>query len=178
MKTTVAALLCLIALCGAVFVFTPKSAHAPEVKAQQEPSASKPILSVQPGVARIFAAGDIMLDRKIRVISQMSGADYPFSCIEPLVKSADFAVANLEGSITDNPSKSAGSTPGSYDNYFFTFPTTTGEVLKRNGIDAVDLGNNHILNFGYGGLISTQENLSHAGVGYFGGIDGNEGEFD
>jgi poly-gamma-glutamate synthesis protein (capsule biosynthesis protein) len=175
MKTTLTACALLAAICGAVFLFgedgrgiASSLGHISVTLAADAP----------PQEVHIFAAGDIMLDRKIRLISAQSGADYPFSCIDSLIKKADFAVANLEGPITANPSRSLGSVPGSTDNYYFTFPTTAGETLKRNGIGAVDLGNNHILNYGYGGLISTQENLSAAGVGYFGGVDGNEGVFE
>ena len=179
MKTTLAALGLLIAVCGAVFLFSPQegSATAALVPAGTV-DVTRPIFAPPIEEAHIFAAGDIMLDRKIRLISEENGADYPFSCIDPLIGRADFAVANLEGPITDNPSRSMGSVPGSTDNYYFTFPTTTGALLLRHGIRAVDIGNNHILNYGYAGLLSTEVNLSQAGVGYFGGVEGNEGIFE
>jgi poly-gamma-glutamate synthesis protein (capsule biosynthesis protein) len=126
----------------------------------------------------IFAAGDMLFDRKIRQVSEQFGPDYPFSCIESLIASADFAVANLEGPITENPSRSVGSIVGSIDNYFFTFPTTTAALLARHNFRVVGIGNNHILNFGYAGLLSTQDYLSRAGVGYFGGVQGNEAVFE
>lgn len=126
----------------------------------------------------IFAAGDMLFDRRIRQMSVLHGDDYPFSCIDSLIATADFAVANLEGPITKNPSRSVGSVVGSTDNYFFTFPTTTASLLARHNFKAVGVGNNHILNFGYQGLLSTQEYLAQAGVGYFGGVEGNEGVFE
>jgi poly-gamma-glutamate synthesis protein (capsule biosynthesis protein) len=167
-----------LSLCGAIFLFG--IGEGSTINSLHSVSTSAPILTfLKPDVeAHIFAAGDMLFDRKIRVISAESGADYPFSCIDSLIRSADFAVANLEGPITENASRSVGSIPGSTDNYFFTFPTTTAQVLKRHYIEAVDIGNNHILNFGYSGLISTQEYLSGAGVGYFGGVKGNEGVFE
>jgi poly-gamma-glutamate synthesis protein (capsule biosynthesis protein) len=179
MKTTFAAMGLLIAVCGAVFLFGPDKKVATATLAPvRSVEVTKPIFGLPSPEARIFAAGDIMLDRKIRMISMQNGDDYPFSCIDSLVRQADFAVANLEGPVTSHASLSVGSTPGSTENYYFTFPTTTGALLARHGIRAVDIGNNHILNFGYAGLISTQENLSQAGVGYFGGVEGNEGIFE
>jgi poly-gamma-glutamate synthesis protein (capsule biosynthesis protein) len=41
-------------------------------------------------------------------------------------------------------------------------------------VRAVTIGNNHIYNFGQNGLRSTEKYLRDAGVGYFGGISGNE----
>lgn len=128
--------------------------------------------------AIIFAAGDMIFDRRIRQISDEKGGDYIFSCIDSLMESTHFAVANLEGPITANPSRSAGSVVGSADNYFFTFPTTTAQLLARHNFRVVGIGNNHILNFGYAGLLSTQEYLSQAGLGYFGGVKGNEGVYE
>lgn len=133
-----------------------------------------PATTASIAAAQIFVAGDIMLDREIRMDMVRHGDDYPFSCISSLIQSADFAVANLEGPITASSSRSVGSVVGSTDNYYFTFSTTTGALLARQGIGAVNIGNNHILNFGLDGLFSTQKNLSDAGVGYFGGVNGNE----
>jgi poly-gamma-glutamate synthesis protein (capsule biosynthesis protein) len=128
--------------------------------------------------AHIFAAGDIMLDRQIRQVGEKAGYDYLFSCIDPLVESADMAVANLEGPITNFESLSVGSAPGSLLNYYFTFASTTAGVLARHHITAVDLGNNHILNFEYGGMQQTQHYLRAAGVGYFGGVRDDEAVFE
>lgn len=123
---------------------------------------------------RMLFVGDMFFDRQIRFVSGEFGQDYPFSCIDPLLQSADFVVGNLEGPITANPSLSFGTIPGSVNNYTFTFPTTTAATLTRHNIRAVTLGNNHILNFGYSGLVQTQQYLARAGVGYFGGIAGDE----
>jgi poly-gamma-glutamate synthesis protein (capsule biosynthesis protein) len=128
--------------------------------------------------ARIFAAGDIMLDRAIRLASEAHGADWPFSCVDSLISSADFAVANLEGPITDFDSMSEGSIPGTTANYYFTFASTSAAVLARHHLGAVDIGNNHILNFEYSGMQQTEQYLRAAGVGYFGGVAGDENVFE
>ena len=124
--------------------------------------------------ARILFVGDMFFDRQIRFVSSMQGSTFPFSCIEPLLQSADLVVGNLEGPITANPSVSFGTIPGSPNNYRFTFPTTTATMLYRHNIRVVTLGNNHILNFGWSGLASTHTHLDAVGVGYFGGVAGNE----
>ena len=106
----------------------------------------------QPGRARVLFVGDMFFDRFIRQKSDRVGADFPFSCIDPLLRSADMVVGNLEGPITDNGSISVGTVPGSPNNYRFTFPKATAALLLRHNVKAVSIGNNHILNFGHEGL--------------------------
>lgn len=123
---------------------------------------------------KILFVGDMMFDRRIREITEKNGEDYIFSCIDDLLKSVDLVVGNLEGPITTNKTVSKGSVVGSPDNYRFTFPTTTAQLLFRHNIKVVTLGNNHISNFGEDGIVSTHDFLEKAGVGYFGGLRDNE----
>ena len=122
------------------------------------------------GSAQVLFAGDMMFDRTIRTTAEKQGDDFLLSCIEQvlLAPENDLVVANLEGPITGQPSKSIGSKPGEARNFVFTFPMTTAQLLKDHKIDLVNLGNNHILNFGYSGVQSTVTALDGAGVEYFG----------
>jgi poly-gamma-glutamate capsule biosynthesis protein CapA/YwtB (metallophosphatase superfamily) len=118
--------------------------------------------------ARVIVGGDMMFDRSIRTTINAKGGDYVFSCIDPALSGADLVVANLEGPITSNPSKSVGSAVGGEGNYTFTFPVATAGLLYRHGVRVVNLGNNHILNFDFDGLRSTESELKKSGVQYFG----------
>ncbi len=118
--------------------------------------------------ATIIFGGDLSFDRYIREVSDIVGPDYPFSCITGTLASADLVVANLEGPITDNPSASVGTTAGSPDNFVFTFPPESAPALARNHVGIVNLGNNHILNFGMNGVRSTLAYLDAAHVHSFG----------
>lgn len=118
--------------------------------------------------ARILFAGDMMFDRSVRTTAQARGDDFLLSCMDPVLASADLVVANLEGPITPAPSQSVGSSVGTPDNYVFTFPLSTADLLYRHNIRIVNLGNNHIENFGTEGVRSTIESLQKSGVGYFG----------
>ncbi|HEY9585196.1 MAG TPA: CapA family protein [Candidatus Paceibacterota bacterium] len=124
-----------------------------------------PVTSPQ---ANILFAGDMMFDRTVRTAMQRNGGDFIFFCVDPFLKKADAVVANLEGPITDSPSRSVGSFPGSPNNFIFTFPRTTAQLLYDHHIRIVNYGNNHILNFGVGGLDTTEKVLDDAGVAYFG----------
>ena len=120
--------------------------------------------------AKILFVGDMFFDRHIRLMMERHGEDQPFSCLGGLFSGADLVVGNLEGPITGSPSVSAGTEPGSPDNFRFTFPVGTAELLSSHGVSVVNLGNNHLGNFGLAGIASTKHHLAEAGVGYFGGL--------
>jgi poly-gamma-glutamate synthesis protein (capsule biosynthesis protein) len=122
----------------------------------------------------ILFVGDMFFDRYIRKVAETAGGDYIFSCIYPFLSEADLVVGNLEGPITEHESVSAGTKPGDDGHFQFTFSPETAEVLKRNNVGVVSLGNNHINNFGFTGIASTKKYLDEVGVRYFGGISGDE----
>lgn len=127
---------------------------------------------VFPKSAEILFVGDLMFDRGIRYYAEKNGGnDFIFSKISDFLKSNDLVVANLEGTITKNQSVSAGTAPGSTNNYYFTFDPSVAKTLYDNNIKMVSLGNNHILNFGEAGLVETKKYLDIAKVGYFGAPD-------
>src|SRR3989344_4502817 len=117
--------------------------------------------------AQILFVGDMNFDRYIRQVGEKKGEDFIFSCISNFLKDADVVVGNLEGPITENASVSMGSEIESPENYVFTFPPSTAKTLAKNNIKIVNLGNNHIGNFGQEGIDSTKEYLNKAEIGYF-----------
>jgi poly-gamma-glutamate synthesis protein (capsule biosynthesis protein) len=116
----------------------------------------------------VLFGGDMLFDRYIRLVSERQGTDFVFSCIDEVLAEVDVVIANLEGPITSFPSVSTGTVPGSDDNFVFTFPEGTAELLARYNIGIVNIGNNHIGNFGAGGIEQTKELLAGAGVEYIG----------
>lgn len=118
--------------------------------------------------AVILFGGDMMFDRSIRLAAQREGDDFILSCIVDMLHDADIVVANLEGPITTHASVSIDSVVGSGENVTFTFPTSTATLLARHNIALVNVGNNHIMNFGAEGLEQTRKWLSGAGVESFG----------
>lgn len=115
-----------------------------------------------------------MFDRNIRMKAQAQGEyDFLLSSLAPVFDQADAVIANLEGPITDNPSRSVGSVPGSTDNYFFTFSPEILPTLTQWPF-IVNLGNNHILNFGQNGLTQTYQYLDQANLPHFGYVQANQ----
>jgi poly-gamma-glutamate synthesis protein (capsule biosynthesis protein) len=121
---------------------------------------------------QILFTGDLMFDRGIRYYADKIGSnEFIFNEIYPILANQDLVVSNLEGPITDNKSMSSGSAVGSANNYIFTFDKSVAKTLYSENIKLVNLGNNHILNFGKTGLASTERYLKEAGVDFFGGPD-------
>ncbi len=118
--------------------------------------------------ASVIFGGDMMFDRTIRTTIEKEGGDFIFSCIDSTLQSADLVVANLEGPITGNVSQSVGTTIGSRKNFVFTFPLGAAALLSAHHIGMVNLGNNHIMNFGSAGVRSTIAALDAARVAHFG----------
>lgn len=121
----------------------------------------------QPSCTVIFG-GDMMFDRYIRTQSDRIGREGVFEDVRAKLLAADMVVANLEGPITSNTSKSVGSAVGEARNYVFTFDPAWAKVLTDDNIRLVNIGNNHILNFGESGLVETRQFLWDAGVKFFG----------
>ena len=157
-----------------------------------EPPGSRPSTFDPATVWTLMAGGDVMLDRSVyrRAILQGKGVDYPwnggvaritsrFCCgwpgmrlvraervgpggaVRTLIRRADIAVVNLEGPAPDD---------AVYRLYglVFTMDPRLLAGVKRAGIDAVSLANNHILNDGRSGLLQTLRNLDAVGLKRFG----------
>jgi len=127
----------------------------------------------------ILFGGDMMFDRYIRQMNKSRGYDYVISDMEELFDASDCVVANLEGPVTDNESVSIDSEFGSSDNYRFTFDTAVIQTLKDDNFCVVNLGNNHIGNFGVDGIVQTKKSAQAVGMHYFGntGIVGEQRYF-
>lgn len=124
----------------------------------------------------ILFTGDFMFDRYIRQIALSKGNDFILENVKPTLLDNDLVVINLEGPITHFASKSIYSVIGSPPNFIFTFDTSVAQTLVDHNINLVNIGNNHILNFGQAGLKETKELLQQAGVEYFGNTGGSDSE--
>lgn len=117
---------------------------------------------------KLLFGGDLMFDRTIRQKMQLSGNDFVLQELKSLFSQQTAVIANLEGPITSNPSKSVGSAVGSSANFIFTFDPSVAKLLYDTGLQIVNLGNNHIRNFGEDGVVQTKQYLNAAQVQFFG----------
>lgn len=117
---------------------------------------------------RMLFVGDMMFDRTIRTTSESKGYSHPFSCAAEYLKSFDAVVGNLEGSITEYKSYSAGTKPGEPGNTTFTFSPKIVSELSAHNFRILNLGNNHIHDFGKTGASTTAAFLEEGNIAYFG----------
>ena len=108
--------------------------------------------------------GDIMCHNS-QYIDAFSGSTYDFSYvfsdIKHYIDNADIAIGNLETTF-------AGAARG-YSNYpTFNTPEQLAQNLKDFGIDVVSTANNHCMDTGYKGLVSTLNYLDSAGISHTG----------
>lgn len=102
------------------------------------------------------------------------GYDHSFAALKDMLAEGDFNIANFEAALSHHRAvELAGRKP-----FLLTGdPDRSPAALKRAGIHAVALGNNHALDAGLPGLVDTLTSLDEAGIARFGaGRDAQEAE--
>lgn len=113
---------------------------------------------------RIIFGGDLMLHMPQIESARLQDGSYDFSeyfeYLVPVFDSADLVMLNLETTLNDR---------GDYSGYpQFASPAALAGAMKKAGIDAVMLANNHICDRGRTGIRSTTGILAGAGIKYTG----------
>ena len=115
------------------------------------------------GSARVFIGGDICPIGRMSEPFGSGASEAVFGDVLPLIQGCDFAVANLEcplgGPDLEPVAKSGPNLRG---------PLGAAATLRRAGLGAVGIANNHIMDFGQGGLERTVAACAAAGLGTFG----------
>ncbi|UKJ08702.1 CapA family protein [Solitalea lacus] len=105
--------------------------------------------------------GDVMIGRLVNSQIKNSNHSYVWGNVLPLLQSTDLNIINLETALTR-----------SHDLALKTFNFKADpehiSVLTKARIDAVNLANNHVLDYGVAGLWDTIKMLQMAGVKYAG----------
>lgn len=120
-------------------------------------------------ITKILFVGDVMLDRGVSWQVDRMGEEYIFGNLPNIFKDQDLVVANLEGTITNNPSISR----INHNILRFTFDPKYSELLKKYNFKVLSLANNHSSDFGNEGYNSTIEYLKAQNMGYFGSSRNN-----
>ncbi|HQQ49631.1 MAG TPA: CapA family protein [Spirochaetota bacterium] len=112
----------------------------------------------------VLFVGDMMFEWAVNDTMSKKGADYPLQNIQSFLHSFDFVMANLETPLTNK-----GFGDSSLDKkYIFKTTMDTAHLLNKAGIQAVTIANNHMLDYGIGGLTDTLVALSSYGIVYAG----------
>lgn len=105
-----------------------------------------------------MAVGDIGLGREINY-QIITNEIQPFINVETLFLSAEFVFANLEGPLIE-------SCPINRQGFTFCGLPDNASLLDKANIRFISLANNHILNYGYEGLIETRNILDKYNIYY------------
>lgn len=121
---------------------------------------------------RLTFAGDVTLGseeylwgKSFSLISfeRKHGQDYFFEKVRPLFEQDDLTIVNLEGVLSDSAEDE-----NKEKTYRFRGPSSFAGILAAGNVEAVNLANNHSLDYGERGYKDTQKALRDAGVAHFG----------
>ncbi len=111
---------------------------------------------------RLSFVGDICLSGGLQNTLITYGSSHPFKKIGNKLQKSDLVIGNLECCITE----------GEYDpntpHNVMIVPENLAQGLLDINLNVVSLANNHIMDAGTAGLISTQKFLERCGIDYFG----------
>ncbi|HWI65692.1 MAG TPA: CapA family protein [Symbiobacteriaceae bacterium] len=163
-RTLATLLLCLLFAVGCTPVATQKT-EAPPPQAQAETPPPPPAPEPAPIHARILAVGDLLMHTPL-VYSSQTGTDQwdfkpLFEPVRPWIEGADFALADLETTLTGKDYPWAG-----YPS--FNTPPDFARDVKAIGFDMVVNANNHALDYSEFGLKQTADNLDRWGLPHTG----------
>jgi hypothetical protein len=113
---------------------------------------------------RLAAVGDVTFGNGVRTAIAAHGARYPWLSVAPVLRSADLAVANLEGAVSTRGA------PWPGKQYTFRGPPSALRAAGSfAGLDAVSVANNHSLDYGRLAFRDTLRHARRSGIAPFGG---------
>lgn len=158
------------------------------VQAEQPSAKTAPTPVNDADIISIAAVGDIMLASPFPDDSRMPPNDGRgmLDEVAPILSAADIAFGNMEAPIIDSgispkckpkepatptptPTPDPSATPKPIRCYAFRMPTRYAKYLKEAGFDVMSVANNHALDFGTAGVLSTRRTLDANGIKHAGG---------
>ncbi|MDR2487759.1 MAG: CapA family protein [Clostridiales Family XIII bacterium] len=128
----------------------------------QDPAQSK-----EARAATLSFVGDCTLGENVgrsyfEGVWRKKGAEWFLSGVARYFGRDDLTIANLEGALTEE-TRHIG-----IGEFHFRGDPDYARILSEGGVDAVDLANNHTMDYGEKGYADTQDALSAVGVAWFG----------
>lgn len=143
-----------------------KVATNPGIERKEETKKHEETVIPEDITINLVATGDVMCHTtNFNAAYDSSTKTYDFTPVfantKKYISKADIAVGNLETTF-------AGADRG-YTGYpTFNSPSSLGEALKDIGIDILSTANNHSLDKGYTGIVSTLDKLDEMGIDHMG----------
>lgn len=139
---------------------------SPAIRAESEPVLAPAPAPQKAETLVITAVGDIMMhDTEIKAGYRNTEGSYDYSSffqyVSPLLKASDLVIGNLETPLAGKSAR--------YTGYpLFNAPEILAKNLKEAGFNIVSTANNHCLDRGEKGLLSTLRHLDEAGLQHAG----------
>lgn len=108
---------------------------------------------------KVLVAGDYCPQERIATLFEQNEFSTVFGAIKPIVEKVDYAIVNLESPVLEENEK-----PIEKIGPNLRCTRKGLEAIKWVGFNAVTLANNHILDYGGQGLISTIRACSNSGI--------------
>lgn len=129
-------------------------------------SAFLALQAAPPDTLTVAVSGDIMMGTTYPSVRlPENDGKYIFKDVAPVLREADIALGNLEGTLCDGGASTK--SPGKYS-YSFRTPTSYAPLLTEAGYDFLSMANNHSNDFGKTGMDSTEKALDGEGIAYSG----------
>lgn len=127
------------------------------------PPPPRPPAPGQERPVHVVMVGDTLLADASQPLLNRHGYDHPFVHLKDLVSDHDLLVVNLEGPITEHPTRHAPS-----KSYSYKASPSSARALANLGVDLACLANNHAFDYGLQGMRDTMRHLKDVGIGSFG----------
>ena len=118
-------------------------------------------------IVTISATGDVTIGGDTRkkttsifdkqLAKEASGLSFPLENVRAIFEADDLTIVNFEGTLTNTKSATK-------NTYSFAAPPEYVQALTANGVEAVALENNHVMDHGEQGYADTCQTLSDAGI--------------
>jgi len=132
---------------------------APVAALAESPRADRLVITLA-GDCTIGSEGKYVNSKNsfVQVVAEM-GFAWPFSGVIGLTANDDLTLVNLEGAFTN-------ATRAQNKRFTFRAPPEYAEVLTLGSVEAVNLANNHTLDFFERGMLDTKQALDERGIAY------------
>ena len=140
---------------------TPTPTPTPEPTPTPTPEPTPELLTISILGDETLTTHQNLIDQsEFSYASRMNGDySYPFKNTVQYFENDEYTISNLECTLSDTPMYSA-------QMFYFRAPAANAQILTEGGVDFVTTANNHALDFGQAGLLSTYAALEEYGVAY------------
>lgn len=127
------------------------------LNAQATELTPKQVIAEEEQPVKLLFTGDVLFDRGVKTQIHLHSPAWLFEGVDSLFHTENGVIVNLECPLTDTLSPVN-------KKYIFSAPTSMAKAMSKAGINIACLANNHTMDQGRQGLISTYNALNNEGI--------------